>query len=303
MTAINLEFHDTPGIAAPMAKALFLRRKGFDAKQGMPEINASWFGAQADQGALKDYCETLDLEFSDTLPVLYPHVMAGGMHMHMLTHKIFPIGLLGAVHLKNTITQYKAIAINQKMDIHAQMGGFRLTAKGVEFDFTTQVKIADEVVWEELSIYFMAGKFGGKENPSSETSFELASLDNMSDVASWEVPKNRGKKYASISGDYNPIHTSKYLAKLFGFKRDIAHGFGILAQAINQSEQANKTQISAGKCQVDVIFKGPLYLESDATLKQAAISSEETINTSHQRFDLFSGSNPKPSICASISTL
>ena len=108
-------------------------------------------------------------------------------------------------------------------------------------------------------------KFGGKENPSTETSFDLASLDNMSDVASWSVPKNRGKKYASISGDYNPIHTSKYLAKLFGFKRDIAHGFGILAQAVNQSELANKTNISAGKCQVDVIFKGPLYLENDAS--------------------------------------
>ena len=300
MTAINLEFHQAPGIASAMVKALFLRRKGFNAKIGMPEINASWFGAQADQGALKEYCETLDIKMTATLPVLYPHVMAGGMHMHMLTHKVFPIGLLGAVHLKNTITQHKAIAISDKMDIHAHMGGFRLTAKGVEFDFTTQVKIADEVVWEELSIYFMAGKFGGKENPSTETSFELASLDKMSDIASWSVPKNRGKKYASISGDYNPIHTSKYLAKLFGFKRDIAHGFGILAQAVNQSELVNKTHISAGKCQVDVIFKGPLYLESDASLKQAADAEDTSKN---QRFDLFSGSNPKPSICASLIAL
>lgn len=300
MTAINLEFHQAPGIAAATAKALFLRRKGFKAAVGMPEINASWYGAQADQGALKDYCATLDIEFGKTLPVLYPHVMAGAMHMHMLSHKIFPIGLLGAVHLKNTITQHKAINIGDKMDLHAQMGGFRLTAKGVEFDFTTQAKIADEVVWEELSIYFMAGKFGGKENPSSDTSFELASLDQMSDLASWSVPKNRGKKYASISGDYNPIHTSKHLAKLFGFKRDIAHGFGILAQAVNQSERANKTQISAGKCQVDVIFKGPLYLESDASLKQAADASADA---QEQRFDLFSGSNPKPSICASLKAI
>jgi hypothetical protein len=300
MSAINLEFHQTPGIAIAMAKALFLRRKGFKAEVGMPEINASWYGAQADQGALKDYCETLDIALGNTLPVLYPHVMAGGMHMHMLTHKIFPIGLLGAVHLKNTITQHEAIAISDKMNIHAQMGGFRLTAKGVEFDFITHVKIADKVVWEELSIYFMAGRFGGKENPSTETSFELASLDNLSNIASWAVPKNRGKKYASISGDYNPIHTSKYLAKLFGFKRDIAHGFGILAQAVNQSELANKTNISTSKCQVDVIFKGPLYLENDASLKQAVDAGN---NKQTQRFDLFSGSNPKPSICASITAV
>jgi hypothetical protein len=300
MSAINLEFQQAPGIASAMAKALFLRRKGFNAEVGMPEINATWYGAQADKAALQDYCTTLDIEFTDTLPVLYPHVMAGGMHMHMLTNKVFPIGLLGAVHLKNTITQNKAISISAKMDIHAQMGGFRLTAKGVEFDFTTLVKIADEVVWEELSIYFMAGRFGGKENPSIETSFELASLESMSDIATWSVPKNRGKKYASISGDYNPIHTSKYLAKLFGFKRDIAHGFGILAQPFNQSELANKTTISAGKCQVDVIFKCPLYLENDASLKRAADSENGSQNL---RFDLFSGTNPKPSICASLKSL
>ena len=300
MTAINLEFYQAPSIASAMAKAIFLRRKGFKAETGMPNINASWYGVQADQGALKEYCTTLDLEFGSTLPVLYPHVMAGGMHMHMLTHKVFPIGLLGAVHLKNTIRQNKAINIDDKMDIHAQMGGFRLTAKGVEFDFMTQVKISDEVVWEETSIYFMAGKFGGKENPSHENSFELASLDNMTDVATWSVPKNRGKKYARISGDYNPIHTSKHLAKLFGFKRDIAHGFGILAQAINQFELANKTQLSSANCKVDVIFKGPLYLENDAILKQT-IASESSVK--QQRFDLFSGSNPKPSICANLTTV
>ncbi|MGK0249912.1 MAG: hypothetical protein ACI910_002676 [Oleispira sp.] len=44
------------------------------------------------------------------------------------------------------------------MDIHAQMG-LRLTAKGVEFDFTIQVKIANIMIWEELSIYFLADNF------------------------------------------------------------------------------------------------------------------------------------------------
>jgi hypothetical protein len=302
MMPINLDFDQAPGIAAPMAKALFLPRKGFKASIGLPDIKASWLGAQADQSALKDYCQTLDIEFGHSLPVLYPHVMAGGMHMQMLTHKTFPFGLLGAVHLKNTISQHKPIPLNATMDIHAQMGGFRLTAKGVEFDFTTQIIVAGETVWQELSIYFMAGKFGGKENPSTDTSFDLSSLENLNDIVSWSVPKNRGKKYAGISGDYNPIHTSKYLAKLFGFKRDIAHGFGILAQAINQSETANSSQITHDKCQVDVIFKGPLYLESDVSLKQAKeIAAEDSQH--EQRFDLFSGANPKPSICARLRRL
>ena len=49
-----------------------------------------------------------------------------------------------------------------------------------------------------------------------------------------------------------------------------------------------------------MIFKDPLYLENDASLKQA---SDATSVAQEQRFDLFSGSNPKPSICASLQEL
>ncbi len=289
MSNLHIPFNTQPAIASAMVKALLLPRKGFKASIGLPAIKASWVGAKANIDSLKKYETVLGLTSSKVLPVLYPHVLAGGMHMHMLSHPDFPIRLLGSVHLKNTIKQYQAIDIESEMELHSAIGEYRLTEKGLEFDFSTQVKVEGNVVWEEVSIYFKAGKFGGKEQPSEQSSFELDSLSNGEQVAEWEVPKNRGKQYAKITGDYNPIHMSPTLAKLFGLKRDIAHGFGVLAQAI---ELAGFNTVNK-PCQVDVVFKGPVFLQSQVSLKKNNSQNEN-------RFDVFCGNNPKPSICGSV---
>ncbi len=296
MEDIKLNFEQKPGLLTPLLKAVFTRRKGFNAQVGLPNIQASWLGAKADLNVLKEYQTTLGLPEGQNLPILYPHVVAGAMHMNMLTHSSFPFGLLGTVHLRNRITQHKAINSNDVMDIYSELGQHRLMEKGLEFDFRTKVKIKNEVVWDEVSTYFLAGKFG-KPEPSSEALnvnfFELPTLEQATQVAKWFVPKDRGKKYAKISEDYNPIHMSSLLAKLFGLKRDIAHGFGVLAQAIDQAG----LDAGEGKTQVDVIFKGPVFLESDVLLNQV---SDQTNKEAAGRFDIFCGKNPKPSICGSL---
>jgi acyl dehydratase len=302
MTAVELNFDTKPSNGIAMLKALVLPRKGFDANVGLPKIKAAWKGASADLVALNDYLLTLDIEKGEYLPILYPHVMAGSMHMHMLSHKSFPIRLLGSVHLKNRITQIKAISNGAVMDITAELGAYRLVEKGVEFDFSTYAYVAGEKVWEEISTYFKAGRFGGKENPSPEKSFELESLDSPEGAGSWHVPNNRGKRYAKITGDYNPIHMSPIAAKLFGFKRDIAHGFGVLAEAIEHSASIDMKGMmgNAGgleqSLQVDVAFKGPVFLDSDVRIKR---NKAQDAN----RFDVYCADNTRPSICCSLKAI
>ncbi len=294
MAAIQLNFSSKPGIVAPMVKALLMPRKGFNASVGLPDIHASWSAIAVDQTALSQYANTLGIQLGENLPLLYPHVMAGAMHMHMLTHKAFPIKLLGALHLKNRIEQNKPVPTNAMFDLNSQLGGFRLVEKGVEFDFDTQLVCNGETYWQETSTYFMAGRFGGKENPSSEKSFELAPLENGGQSSQWFIPADRGKVYAKITGDYNPIHTSKQLAKLFGFKRDIAHGFGVLGQAIEHLNGLPNGSVNGavnGQAKLDVIFKGSVFLESDVKLM---------VSENAQRFDIYCADNDRPSICAEL---
>jgi acyl dehydratase len=64
---------------------------------------------------------------------------------------------------------------------------------------------------------------------------------------------NRGRVYARISGDYNPIHLNKLLARMFGFKQPILHGMDTVATALARSGIANPEHL---ECR----FKRPVYL-------------------------------------------
>lgn len=221
------------------------------------------------------------------------------MHMQMLTHSSFPIGLLGAVHLKNKIRQIRPIKSSELITIRSELGEWRVTEKGLEFDFSTHLMVNSQIVWSEISTYFKKGKFAHKNlKQDSEASFELETLEDPQLATSWLIPKDRGKVYAKISGDYNPIHISKTLAKLFGLKRDIAHGFGVLAQAL-ASEGVNEITQNATQIALDTVFKGPLFLEDQACVKLAK-SNDKGLE---QSFDIYCGKNPKPSICAHLQRL
>jgi acyl dehydratase len=296
MSTVQLKFDKKPANGMAMLKALILPRKGFDAAVGLPELTAQWSGASVDPIALQGFYATLELSPSDFLPITYPHVLAGSMHMNMLSHQSFPIRLLGALHLKNRIVQYRPIALSEVLDIDARWGDFRLVEKGVEFDLHTECRVAGELVWQETSIFFVRGRFGGKETPATVSSFELENVTATEPVHSWHIPSNRGRQYARISGDYNPIHMSAIAAKMFGFKRDIAHGFGVLAQAIGYSEKLNGQNNDKHAIQLDVIFKGPVFLGSDVRI-------EQNIEQSADRFDVYCEDNERPSLCVSIKSI
>jgi acyl dehydratase len=295
MSEIHLHFNEKPANGMAMFK-MALPRAGFDPAVGLPNIQAHWHGAKANQESLGKYFSTLDIKPTDYLPISYPHVMAGTMHMNMLSHKAFPIRLLGALHLKNRIVQYRPVMNNEAVDIDATLGDYRLTDNGVEFDFVTDVSVDGELIWQETSIYLVRGKFGGKENPSLEKSFELKSLTDPSVVHSWNIPKNRGKQYAKISGDYNPIHMSPLAAKMFGFKRDIAHGFGVMAQAMEYSNAVNDLVAKGKSVQVDVVFKGPVFLNSDVSIRQ-------DVEQASERYDVYCENNSRPNICLAVTSV
>lgn len=49
--------------------------------------------------------------------------------------------------------------------------------------------------------------------------------------ATWDLPGTLGRRYARVSGDWNPIHLSSLTARPFGYRRPIAHGMWTLGRA------------------------------------------------------------------------
>jgi acyl dehydratase len=69
------------------------------------------------------------------------------------------------------------------------------------------------------------------------------------------VPDDIGRRYASVSGDINPIHMHSLSAKLFGFPSAIAHGMWLKARCLAALEGELPDALT-----VEVAFKLPLLL-------------------------------------------
>jgi acyl dehydratase len=97
----------------------------------------------------------------------------------------------------------------------------------------------------------------GPEYASALTS-ELP-LSHQMDFA---APADMGRRYGKVSGDINPIHLSALSAKLFGFRRAIAHGLWTNARAL----VALLPPTPLAQAEMTVEFKTPLYLPARASL-------------------------------------
>jgi len=280
------KFHQAPSIIPSILRALFLPRKKLQPGESLPRLAAELITVRIDKLHLSRYRMLCGISENNFLPLLYPHVLAAPLHMWLITHPEFPLRLLGAVHLRNHIIQQRPIGIHETLTISCAIISERRTEKGLEFDFTTLVQSDNNIVWEGLTTYFLRGKFGPEDTASPLA--ELEKISAADTIAVWNVSDTIAKRYAVITQDYNPIHISKWLAKLFGFQRDLAHGFCVLATSLEKA--GIKTVGDDGNPhRLDVLFKGPMYLGTIATLKRLG-----------ERLDLYCGDNERPSLCIAI---
>ena len=75
-----------------------------------------------------------------------------------------------------------------------------------------------------------------------------------------------GRRDASVSGDYNPIHLADVTARPFGFRKAIAHGMWSLARCAAELGEAGMP----GQTTLDVAFRLPVYLPAWVTLESCA---------------------------------
>ncbi len=70
------------------------------------------------------------------------------------------------------------------------------------------------------------------------------------------MPSDLGRRFAPVSGDYNPIHLTAITARALGFPRAIAHGMWSKARCV----AALSGRLGAGRAEVEVRFKQPVLL-------------------------------------------
>lgn len=269
---------------------LLLKKKVKGKFKTFPDLKMTWKNASTNKSQLKTYNKLIFNDDKNFLPILYPQLLAFPLHMKILAHPNFPYSSLGSFHFKNKVVQLRPILPHEIMNIEAQLLPGKLISQGIEYDIVTKVTIDNDLIWTGTATYLLRGKFGQDEQAPSG-SLSMDSLETSTQLDIWKLPLNLGRKFAKVSGDFNPIHLTKVSAHLFGLDSAVAHGICVLGQSISKLNLKIQRPV-----EIQNIFKGPLFLGNEVFLKSSNHDKEI-------RFDHFCGENERPCIQAKIKYL
>jgi acyl dehydratase len=102
-----------------------------------------------------------------------------------------------------------------------------------------------------------------------------------------------GRRYAKVSGDFNPIHWHALTARPFGFKRAIVHGMWTLAACLARLGEALPTAGVTVRCD----FLKPVVLPSEVHFRAGPLLEGPDEGGLQMRLDLDKGA----ALVASIS--
>ncbi|WP_433081349.1 MaoC family dehydratase [Dactylosporangium sp. CA-052675] len=233
-----------PPRLGPLYRAAALRRPSGST---LPERELRLDEVRVDLAHLAQYDRVCGFRLRDELPATYPHVLAFPLALALMTAADFPFPVLGVVHVANAIEVLRPLTSSDAFSLSVRAEELRPHERGTQFDMVATASIAGEPVWHGRSTYLrMLKKSGKSSTPSAEP---------PRPTAVWRVPRRTGTDYAAASGDRNPIHTSRVLARAFGFRSTIAHGMWTKGRCLAALEGRLPAAYT-----VSVQFKRPILL-------------------------------------------
>ncbi len=198
------------------------------------------------------------------VPSAFMETLFQGLMVQLILSPPFPFSPFGVIHLGQRMRWRRLLEPGASVDCACTLAALRETRRGFEVECAMLASQQGEPVWEGLATLISRSKAtrrGGSKRKSAAVKGEPG---GWCEPALLEVPGDTGRRYAAVSGDYNPFHLYGFLAKLFGFPRPIAHGMWTLARALAWLEEQ---QSVPGLHHVDVSFKRPLLMPGSVALR------------------------------------
>ncbi|MBX9245565.1 hypothetical protein ICW40_12210 [Actinotalea ferrariae] len=227
----------------------------------VPAVDLLVRDVAADVERLTAYQHLVGEPAGDLLPAGFVHVLAFPLQTALMIRQDFPLPLLGMVHLANRVEQRRPVPLGSLLDVQVGARDLRAHRAGTTVDLVGEVRVDGETVWTGVSTYLARGvRLAGGTAPAAE---RRAAWTPPTPTGEWRLPADVGRRYAAVSGDRNPIHTSSLAAKAFGFPRTIAHGMYTAARALADVGPAARGEAYRW----DVEFAAPVLIPGTAAVR------------------------------------
>lgn len=255
----TIEVQHEPGLASLLVSAIAGSRKKPGIVKKLPPVTLVRREVVLDAGHIARYGAICGFDVAQGVPLMYPQMLSFPLVMAYVGSADCPWPALGTVHLANAIEQKKALHAGDSVRVELSAGELFAHEKGQGFTLDLRILRDGELVWQATQSLLRVGVKEAQGKPHASHIRADAPLSHQADLA---APANIGRRYAAISGDRNPIHLTALTAKLFGFKRAIAHGMWTKARALSCVLPAYPLE----QASVAVDFKTPLFLPAGASV-------------------------------------
>ncbi|OBJ74180.1 MaoC/PaaZ C-terminal domain-containing protein [Mycobacterium sp. 1274756.6] len=193
-----------------------------------------------DRAHVAAYADVTGLRYRDTVPLTYPFVLTFPTVMSLVTGFDFPFAAMGSVHTENHITAYRPIRVNDTVGVAVHAENLREHRKGLLVDIISEVSVGNEPAWHQVTTFLHQQRtsLSDQPKPPPVKQPKLAPAPALLRISPGQI-----RRYASVGGDHNPIHTNAIGAKLFGFPTVIAHGMFTAAAALANIEARLPEQV------------------------------------------------------------
>jgi acyl dehydratase len=201
----------------------------------VPDLTLTLDDVPVDRGRLAADDRVCGYPLSDAVPATYIHILAFPLQLSLMTDASFPLPAIGLVHIANEITRHRVVHVGERLPLRVWATPLEPHPIGRQFSLCSQARVGDELVWEERATNLRRGGGGERrgDRPGGSGGRRAAGSDGeLPATATWNLPGDLGRRYASVSGDFNPIHVHPLTARLFGFQTAIAHGMWTKARCL-----------------------------------------------------------------------
>lgn len=222
------------------------------------QADATWRLDRIDAEHVRRYNTTFGFQ-GDAVPLTFLYLLAQRAQLATMLACPIPFRIPGLIHVENRLAMHGPVLADAPLAVTtvlqlpppAPNGALHAVLETRAFD-------GERLAFSCDSTYLIRrGSRARRDAPPPEA-------PHGNPLGGWTVARDAGRRYAALSGDWNPIHLWPWSARLMGMRTPIIHGAHTLAKACSLLQTASGQEITSVWCR----FRLPVPLGSSIALFQ-----------------------------------